>query len=129
MPLRSPLRFQIELEAYHANLIAIVGHLRKTYPSAGIILLTPSTLDPPAVDAWEDTLQIPTELRHPRYPRTTVKYVEACLTVGNKLKVPVVNCFDLHQFAVDSGVPIGELYTDGLHYSEKGYSVSSLSVD
>ena len=121
---RFTLKLQVEIEAYRSNLVAILGHIRKNYPSAGIILLTPSTLDPPAVSAWEDTLQIPNQLRHPRHPCNTIKYVEACLSVGNTLKVSVVNCFDLHQFAVDSGVPIAELYTDGLHYSEKGYSVS-----
>lgn len=116
------------MEDYTANLEAIVKHIRTTFPSSAIILLTPGQLDSARLDAWEETLEIPATLRSPRRPANTIHYVEACVATGRKTGVPVINCFKLHDEAIKAGSTLDELLTDGLHFTPAGYAVSHLSA-
>lgn len=112
---------------YRTNLTSIVGELKSSYPAAAIVLLTPSTLNVAVTRAAEDSMDLPEDLRHYRQPDNTKHYVNACVGVGEGAGVPVINVFDLHEAAVAVGDKLEDLFSDGLHFTAKGYEVSMLS--
>lgn len=115
---------KLSVTDYTANLEAIATYIRQHYPSAATILLTPGQMDSSRLDAWEDTLEIPAQIRSPRRAENTIHYVDACLAVGRKLGIPVVNCFKLHDEAMKAGTSSDDLFSDGLHFTPAGYAVS-----
>lgn len=72
-------------------------------------------------------MDLPEDLRHYRQPDNTKHYVNACVGVGEGAGVPVINVFDLHEAAVAAGDKLEDLFSDGLHFTAKGYEVSMLS--
>lgn len=48
------------------------------------------------------------------------------MTVGHRLDVPVIDCFAVHAKAMENGMELQELFSDGVHYTPAGYEVSSL---
>lgn len=112
------------MEQYSSNLKDIVKLIRTEYPVAKCILITPSTVDPQTASIWEQKLDIPSALRSLRLPGNTLQYVEACVEVGRQLDVPVIDCFAAHTEAMEGGVSISDLFSDGVHYSAAGYDVS-----
>jgi hypothetical protein len=39
------------------------------------------------------------------------------------MDVPVIDCFAAHTRAMNGGVTVGHLFSDGVHYSAAGYDV------
>ncbi len=118
---------QVLLDDYVNNLRESILYIRSTWPSSSTILLTPSTLDAPRIEAFDASLGIPEDLAHPRTPENAKKYAMGCVKLGQELDVPVVDVYALHTKALQEGKTLQDLFWDGLHYSPVGYSVRKQS--
>jgi lysophospholipase L1-like esterase len=99
--------------------------LQETQPNAKVILLTPSTVDMAAWTAFGREQGMPSEFSDNRSPEAAKQIRDVVLDVAKEADVGVVDVWKLHDDAVNRGdLKTSELFTDGLHYSEKGYAVS-----
>lgn len=103
--------------------------LKETQPDAKVILITPSTVD---MDAWAALgleMGMPSEMVRNRSPEAAKRIRDAVLAVAKEADVGVVDAWKLHDDAVNNGeLKPSELFSDGLHYSERGYAVSITSL-
>lgn len=108
------------------NLHASVKFLKETQPSAQIILITPSTVDAASWSATGRAMGFPEKFSNNRTPEQAKLIRDAVLTVGKENDVAVVDAWKLHDDAVNNGeIKTEELFSDGLHYSVRGYDVST----
>jgi len=54
---------------------------------------------------------------------TSRQYADAAMEVGDKTGSPVIDVYELFERHQQSGVKDDELFTDGLHYTPRGYKV------
>ena len=68
----------------------------------------------------------PEKFSNNRTPEQAKLIRDAVLTVGKENDVAVVDAWKLHDDAVNNGeIKTEELFSDGLHYSVRGYDVST----
>lgn len=100
-----------------------MSRLRQDYPEAALIALSPSIVDTTALTKHEIGLGLPLPLRNLRSQYNHRLYSKACIATATDLDVPVINSFELHDRAMQQGASSSDLLTDGVHYTQKGYSV------
>jgi lysophospholipase L1-like esterase len=115
----------VHIDEYRANLSKIISFLRTKFPSAHLILLTPTILDS---SAWQDHLiqqgDAPTEKQ--RSEANQRKYAEACKEVGLREGVLTVDQWNAMNDPVSRGeVTTKDVLSDGLHLTSLGYQVCS----
>jgi hypothetical protein len=72
---------------------------------------------------------LPDKFGNNRTPEQAKRIRDAVLAVGKENKIDVVDAWKLHDDAVNKGeIKTEELFSDGLHYSVRGYNVSTKSV-
>ncbi|KAJ9123221.1 hypothetical protein QFC22_001415 [Naganishia vaughanmartiniae] len=113
----------VPVEDFTQNVKAILKFLKETQPEAKVILITPSTVD---MDAWAALgleMGMPSEMVYNRSPEAAKRIRDAVLAVAEEADASVVDAWKLHDDAVKNGeLKTSELFSDGLHYSERGYA-------
>jgi lysophospholipase L1-like esterase len=111
------------VEDYRSNLTQIIALLRKSFPSAKLLLLTPTIF---SKSAWEAEMIRRGEApgKKDRSSENQKVFVDACLEIGLKEGVVCVDQDKAMKDALEAGVTVEEVLSDGLHLTSKGYSVS-----
>ncbi|KAJ9107536.1 hypothetical protein QFC21_000994 [Naganishia friedmannii] len=113
----------VPVEDFTQNVKATLQSLKETQPNAQVILLTPSTVDMAAWSALGREQGMPSEFTDNRSPEAAKRIRDAVLDVAKEADVGVVDVWKLHDDAVKNGeLKTSELFSDGLHYSERGYA-------
>ncbi|KAJ9124459.1 hypothetical protein QFC24_003249 [Naganishia onofrii] len=113
----------VPADDFKQNVKATLKFLQETQPNAKVILLTPSTVDMAAWTAFGREQGIPSEFSDNRSPEAAKQIRDVVLDVAKEADVGVVDAWKLHDDAVNRGdLKTSELFTDGLHYSERGYA-------
>jgi lysophospholipase L1-like esterase len=139
------LLVQIDGEEYQKNVWDILDHISEYHPAAHVLCITPSTLHP---EQWmthmqqitgPDPASAYTELD--RSVQNNKRYAGLMKGIirewnksradvrdgnlrGNGKKVAVIDAFRAHSIAKGQhGVTNEQLFTDGLHWTAKGYEV------
>lgn len=116
---------QIPVDQFTQNLKSTLAFLQDTQPSAEIILITPSTVDTETWSANGRAQGLPSEFRDNRTTEAAKAIRDAVLAVARDSQVDAVDAWKLHDDAMNSGeIKLQELFSDGLHYSERAYAVS-----
>jgi len=100
----------------------LVEHFRKIH-SADVFLLTPTTIN---VDMWEGTIAamgLPAG-QMVKSNRLHRQYADVVLEVAQQASIPAIDLYKLFEDASASGLRDDQLYTDGVHYTAKGYEVN-----
>ncbi|KAL0486082.1 GDSL esterase/lipase [Acrasis kona] len=111
----APSTQHVPLERYKDNIKKIVKVIRDNRPNADLILMTPT---PMIKSLWDK--EAFSRFKSPGYRSGELarRYASEVVTVSEELGIPCVN------FWKDSNVWSGEdMFIDGLHLSNKGYSV------
>ncbi|KAF8928792.1 hypothetical protein BGZ58_009378 [Dissophora ornata] len=123
-------RQHVAVDAYKDNLKSLISSIRypesPSYsPDTQIILVTPAPMDD---TMWEASLTAVNQTLD-RSNSVTKEYVDACLEVGNDLKVPVVDIWSDIQCQVDGTCELHEsdqlqdYLMDGFHLRRMGNEV------
>jgi lysophospholipase L1-like esterase len=139
------LLLQIDGDEYQRNVWDILDHIAEYHPAAHVVCITPSTLHP---EQWmthmqqvagPDPASAYTELD--RSVQNNKRYAGLMKGIirewnksradvrdgnlrGNGKKVAVIDAFRAHSIAKGQhGVTNEQLFTDGLHWTAKGYEV------
>ncbi|KAG7398104.1 hypothetical protein PHYBOEH_011738 [Phytophthora boehmeriae] len=102
----------VPLPTYSANLVKIVQSFRDRAPNANLLLITPPHVD----DAVRQSFS-PTN-RAERTNAMAGEYAQACVEVGRKLDVNVLDVYSIFNSMEES--ERAECLDDGLHFSTKG---------
>mmetsp|Transcript_3733 Transcript_3733/g.5219 ORF Transcript_3733/g.5219 Transcript_3733/m.5219 type:complete len:308 (+) Transcript_3733:62-985(+) len=104
----------VPVEEYEENLREMIIYLRQTYPGVSLCLITP----PPVNEGkWEAFLKTQDRTLD-RKDKATKRYVDKCLGLGEKMRVPTVNTYELMEGGSQTDCSV--YLTDGLHLSQRG---------
>ncbi len=96
----------------------------KTNHHSDVILLTPATCVPPTFTKWLQSIGVIVDDCH----HTTElhrSYADAVVKVAKATGSSVVDCHTIFEDKVKGGSCLmDDLFTEGLHFSPKGYAVS-----
>jgi len=113
---------QVPLDEFESNLTEIVSIFQKSH-SADVLLLTPSTLSIEMVNRGFATSGITRPAGYIKNNELHRAYADAVVRVGQQTGSKVV---DLYKTFEARSPHQDELFTDGIHYTPKGYAVSSV---
>ncbi len=116
---------QVPIDDYRRNLASILSTLRTSFPSARLLLLAPTILDPAAWLAFRRAAE-PAAPKD-RSVEAQKAYADACLAVGREEGVLCVDQHTAMQGAVERGeVEPKDVLSDGLHLTTRGYEVGAV---
>ncbi|ODH49861.1 hypothetical protein GX48_03950 [Paracoccidioides brasiliensis] len=138
-----PFQQHVPLPLYKISLSQILTHplIQNHHPETRLLLLTPPPINEYQLEsaAAAETQSAPAPAPAPviRKAETTKQYAEACRDVGRELGVPVADIWGafMKEAGWEEGEPLagskrapanvrlGELLSDGLHFSPEGYRV------
>ncbi|EEH40156.2 hypothetical protein PAAG_02211 [Paracoccidioides lutzii Pb01] len=136
-----PFQQHVPLPLYKIGLSKILTHplIQNHHPETRLLLLTPPPINEYQLEpaAAAETQSAPAPAPVIRKADTTKQYAEACRDVGRELGVPVVDTWAafMKEAGWEEGEPLagskrapanvrlGELLSDGLHFSPEGYRV------
>ncbi|CAJ1947689.1 unnamed protein product [Cylindrotheca closterium] len=112
----------VPIDEYSNNLKRLVISAKETYPTAGLVMITP----PPVhhEQRFEYQKQRYGDKATGTLERTldnAEKYADACKTVASQLDVPCLNMFDLMVKEGGDNCGFGKYLWDGLHFSSEGH--------
>jgi lysophospholipase L1-like esterase len=110
----------VPLEEFESNLTEIVSIFRTSH-LADVLLMTPSTISVEMVYRDFAAADIPRPESYVKSNELQRKYADAVLRVGERTGSPVV---DLYKTFEERSFNQDDLFTDGTHYTRKGYAVS-----
>ena len=105
----------VPISQYTRNLDEMIYALKTELPSVSIVLITPPPIDEVKLRTRNENLgkQITTDRSNER----TFEYVSAVLDVGQRNKIPVLNCFILCE---GESSKREDYLVDGLHLNRRG---------